>query len=461
MRKTAFAAMTLAALLALAPRPADAWGRKAHETVARSAVQGLPDGMKAFFVTCAEYLAMHAEDPDNWREHNPAEGYRHYIDFELLPREDWSALPSSLKDAEEKYGAEKMQKVGVLPWRIAEMTDALAAQMRDGRWDEAKITAAALSHYVADAHQPLHCTLNYDGRDTGNDGIHGRFEIEMADRYIVTPLVPVKPAAEVEDVFAAALAVCLESNRLLDGILQADTAARAAAPLDSPAYYLALAERCGDLARRRIAASAQVTAALWHTAWVRAGRPEMPTKRATVVIYDAGLVRRFSEHGLEHLPWSPPLITSGGPHDAYAARLIGDKENWSRGIRWQHMGSDKQGAWTAPRRTGWSDEGMPGKEEPDPSAVSFTPSVSMGCLEAVEQLSALPGTERKIVVCSNGLGDEKRFDPEVIAKAVKRANVTVKVHAYGKDAAADTNLQALCKALGVELQVIFGVTNAP
>jgi hypothetical protein len=39
--------------------------------------------------------------------------------------------------------------------------------------------AADIGHYVADMHQPLHLTRNYNGQLTGNYGIHARYEGQM------------------------------------------------------------------------------------------------------------------------------------------------------------------------------------------------------------------------------------------------------------------------------------------
>ena len=55
--------------------------------------------------------------------------------------------------------------------------------LRAGDWTSAVTWAADLGHYTADSHQPLHCTKNYDGQNTGNDGVHFRFEVMMMDRF--------------------------------------------------------------------------------------------------------------------------------------------------------------------------------------------------------------------------------------------------------------------------------------
>ena len=48
--------------------------------------------------------------------------------------------------------------------------------------DNARYLIAVLAHYLADAHQPFHAVMNYDGQLTNQRGIHARFETELVMR---------------------------------------------------------------------------------------------------------------------------------------------------------------------------------------------------------------------------------------------------------------------------------------
>jgi hypothetical protein len=461
-RTRCFLLMLICAAMLALPRAARAWGQLAHETVARSSVNALPPTLQPFFGTSGAFMAAVSAEPDTRREHDPAERYRHYLDIDLLPREDWDELPSDLEAAKEKYGEEKLRKTGNVPWRIAEMTAALSTMMKEGRWDGVRRTAAWLSHYVADAHQPLHCTVNYDGKQTGNDGIHTRFEIEMADAYVVTPLVAVEAAEEVQDVFRATVQVCIESNELVPQLLAADDRARAAAPLDTPAYYEALAEASGELARRRIAASAQMTGNLIYTAWVQAGRPELPTDRVTVVVVDRGpMTSALQVAQAAHQARLTFIKQLGDAHDGLALRVVGPSDGWSRTIRFGQVTSlaaglvplraenpsalyhylQRAGPW--PRAA---------RRLRDEFGVTITPGPGTGVAEAMEQLRAFPGVERQVVLVSDGVSDDKYLDIELLKTLKQKGEIHVRLYAVDEESMEEGGLKALAEALGVELQ---------
>jgi hypothetical protein len=58
----------------------------------------------------------------------------------------------------------RISRDGMLPWQIGEYSLRLTKAMKAGDWDEVKLHAASLAHYLADAHDPLHTTQNYDGQ---------------------------------------------------------------------------------------------------------------------------------------------------------------------------------------------------------------------------------------------------------------------------------------------------------
>ena len=63
--------------------------------------------------------------------------------------------------------------------------------MNAGKWDEARLDAAILANYVAEAHDPFNTTDNYDGRLTGQLGVNERFGTTLIDRY--TSFFPMRP----------------------------------------------------------------------------------------------------------------------------------------------------------------------------------------------------------------------------------------------------------------------------
>jgi hypothetical protein len=181
---------------------------------------------------------------------------------------------------------------GVLPWAIAEVVTTLTQQFQAQQWSAASLTIADLCHYVGDANQPLHCTLNYNGQLTGNTGIHSRHESNMISTYLgqlSTPAMTVAYYASPQD---AIFDVIAASWAGVAPILAADNIAKAASGGSyNSTYYASLWNSTRTLTEARLDTATVMTASYVYTAWMNAGRPAVPGSTADVppVVADAGL----------------------------------------------------------------------------------------------------------------------------------------------------------------------------
>jgi len=283
-------ALLVAALAAalLAPAPALAWGTDAHRFIMSRAIDLLPPELKPFFEHYRTELVVRTIDPDTWRLMGWEDDPNHYLDFGMkeLGAFPFNDLPRDYGAALEKFGADTMRRAGHLPWREAEMF----GNMR--RAFEAFSTGApyagsnvvlftgAAAHYIQDAHQPLHATINYDGQQTGNDGIHARFERDLFERFesriSVNPPRPV-PIKNPRD---TAFDVLLASYKLVDGILAADKEAVAGKDVYDDRYFESFFIKVKPVLERRLGEAASATAGLILGAWELAGKPA-PTIKPT------------------------------------------------------------------------------------------------------------------------------------------------------------------------------------
>src|SRR5919198_429560 len=231
MRKP-FVAAALAAA-SMWPSSSDAWGVSAPRYIMRRAIDLLPPPIKPFFEANRDELVVRIVDPDLWRSVGWDEDPNHFVDFGVKEYGDYpfEELPREYDAALEKFGMATLKRNGLLPWREAEEFGNLRRAMlsfdRDATFArlETVLFAAVAAHYIQDAHQPLHATNNYDGQLTGQQGVHGRFEAALFDRYeskltIVPP--PVTPIVNPRD---RAFDVLLASHQLVDAVLAADRAA--------------------------------------------------------------------------------------------------------------------------------------------------------------------------------------------------------------------------------------------
>lgn len=290
MRKASIVAALVVAA-ALAPAPALAWGTDAHRYIMSRAIDLLPAELKPFFEHYRTELVVRTVDPDTWRLMGWEDDPNHFIDFGMkeLGAFPFAELPREYDAALQKFGADTMKRVGHLPWREAEMFGNMRrafegfATGAPYAGSNVVLFAGAAAHYIQDAHQPLHASVNYDGRLTGNDGIHSRFERDLFERFesrlSVNPPRPV-PIRNPRD---TAFDVLLASYQLVDAILAADNEAVADNDEYNDAYYEAFFAKVRPVLERRIGDSISATAGLIVGAWELAGKPVPTIKPARPV----------------------------------------------------------------------------------------------------------------------------------------------------------------------------------
>jgi len=268
----------------IATVPIGAWGGGGHRLILDRAVDLLPPALRAAFDAERATLLAHASDPDHWRIAGfEEEAPRHFLDIDAYGPPPFSALPRDLGAAIEKYGPETVTKNGMLPWRAAEMRGRLVrafeAHKNGQRYglSNAIYLTAVLAHYVADAYQPFHAVLNYDGQLTNQHGIHARFEDDLparfASRLAYAPAAP-RPVLETRDAVFEALA---SGAVLVEGLLAADRRAAEGRTEYDDGYYDALFEATRPVLERRTSEAITAVAGVILGAWEQAGKPDLTT----------------------------------------------------------------------------------------------------------------------------------------------------------------------------------------
>jgi len=279
MRKTSVVAV--AALIALAaPQPAAAWGSAAHRHIMARAIDLLPVELKPFFHQHQDELVMRVIDPDLFRVLGWEEDPNHFVNFGAKELGDYpfKELPREYGAAIEKFGMTTLRRNGLLPWRQQEEFGNLRRAFEGFTREtygpgNAVLFAAVMSHYIQDAHQPLHASVNYDGQMTGNTGIHARFETALFERFQSRLTIRPAPPTPILNSRDAAFDALLSSYKLVDPILKADDAAKQGKELYDDEYFERLFTTVRPILERRLGEAITATANLIMGAWEQAGRP--------------------------------------------------------------------------------------------------------------------------------------------------------------------------------------------
>jgi len=280
--------LVIAACLVLILAPAtSAWGEEGHRYINRVAAEHLPEDTPAFFRKASARLSFLGPEPDRWRDTrelfkalNEVNGPDHFINIDKP--ENFEALPNDRYLYSEWLRARgrDAKEVGFLPYSILEgfqKVEVLFRLWRDPQHQDERdqieqnivYYSGVLGHYVADASQPLHVSIHYNGWTTSSnpqlftrEPLHGRFEGE----YVKAQVRPedfgglVKTATKLQDPFADVMKYLFESWGHVPKLYQMEKTARWDANNRNP--------ESKKFVEERLAAGSQMLANLWYTAWL-------------------------------------------------------------------------------------------------------------------------------------------------------------------------------------------------
>ena len=293
--------LALIVLVLVQSEAAVAWGNEGHVAINRVAAEKIPASMPRFLRRAVAEIAYLGPEPDRWRSPSEfalknAQEADHFIDLERvawldpLPQgryefyrklyEKRAATPAT--DHPDDYLPER---VGLQPYITMEVYGRLKAAFREYRQRQAAhqptqavqqaiiFYAGWLGHYVADASQPLHTTIQYNGwvgpnpkGYTTEHKIHGQFESTYVAANITAKDFAglVKSPERLEDPFARYVAYLRESNGMVENVYALEKAGGFTGKGSPEAF---------DFTTHRLAAGSQMLLDLWYTAWLKSAVP--------------------------------------------------------------------------------------------------------------------------------------------------------------------------------------------
>lgn len=251
------------------------WGDKGHKLTASKAFDCLPNEL-SFMSRWKKEIVAHSTDPDHRKKEDKSEAPKHFIDIDYYQEFQSGTVILNKDSLINKYGEKVFLQQGVLPWATENTLEALTKAFRQMDTSAIKLYASDLAHYVADGFQPQHATVNYDGKLTGQKGIHFRYESVMVDSNLTELEKEVKPegAYFVSDPEKYIFSYIDGSDMFAETILSADRFAfKASGEKYEGDYYKLLWFRTKYMTIQQIDSAARALASLYYTAWVNAGKP--------------------------------------------------------------------------------------------------------------------------------------------------------------------------------------------
>jgi len=310
-------AVGLLLCVCLAPR-AFGWGDDGHKAINRVAAGRIPASMPAFLQKAGARLEYLGPEPDRWRGPQEfalkeAQEPDHFINLERLA--DLPELPPGRYEFyrllyEKRAALARQQKadggpatgtlepddflperVGLQPYIVMEVYGRLKTAFREYRYLKAagQNTEAVeqnivfymgwLGHYVGDAANPLHTTVQYNGWIGPNP--HGyttghQIHWQMETQFVTANLAQlqfgdlVKAPVRLDDPWPAYLAYLRHSHTLVERCYELEKAG---------GFIGAGTAEARQFIRHRLAAGAQMLVNLWYTAWMESDVPPAATPR--------------------------------------------------------------------------------------------------------------------------------------------------------------------------------------
>ena len=259
--------------LALAIPSSFGWGQSAQRLIANKAVDTLPDEIISFFEANRQFIVQHVADTQELPDEHTG-----FIELDHYGQFPYASLPHSYTAALAKYTKRTLVTYGVLPWQIGIYSQKMTDALRTRDWNEAKLNAAALAHFVAEAHDPFKTTVNFDGKLSDQPGVDERYDTGLVERYQLFFFVKPNDAAGIPEPTERAFDMCIAAHSWLENILLADQHAHQGLDSYNGDYYDRFYTQAGAVLIRQLSDAATDVGSYWLTAWINAGRPTLPAK---------------------------------------------------------------------------------------------------------------------------------------------------------------------------------------
>ena len=281
--------IVLCTVLMVVGSPARAWWPKGHGILTRAAVKALPQEAPAFLRSGEGMIAHCAVDPDIAKNLGTTylERARHPTHYFHLERLKGHALPKSRYEFIPLCAelAVRPERVGILPYVVAEWTEQLALVFAEYRkWPDnpfiqskCLMYAGFVAHYAQEVCQPLNLTVHWNGR-IGPDGTSARTRIhEHIDSLIQDlnldsdDLAQDQKVEPFDDLMAGIWQQVQTGHARVDRVYQLEESLPSAAEKEGEPVPEVV-----DFAVERAREAVRFTAALYLTAWELSGQIRVP-----------------------------------------------------------------------------------------------------------------------------------------------------------------------------------------
>ena len=262
-------ALAALACLAVWAGPALSWGPEGHREIGEKAIESLRDPLKDFFEDREETLYELLDDPARSRD------AAHFF-LETYDEFPFYDVPATRELALRRFSEEEIAENGDALWRLLESYDALLAAFEEADFDLALERASDVAWLVGELSVPPNTSAAGDGQATQQDGLARRFDTQLLEIFADDVRVRDSAGVYLDRPHEFIRSLPLKAHIWVDNITFQDSMSRRGVAGYDRFYMDGMWNELEGLIGALMTEAARDTASLWYTAWVAAGRPEVP-----------------------------------------------------------------------------------------------------------------------------------------------------------------------------------------
>lgn len=270
-KKVTFVAVLTALLWTAGSETCSAWNDTARRLFLAKAIDALPKPLKSFYDVSKADLAEAISDPSRF-------GQRAVFEVDKLEPFPFADLPSDRTLAVRKYGDDAIKEAGDAPWQIVDSYNALVQAFKGGDFKKALTLSEDLAFSVGELYDPPNVSKNGDGEPTGQLGLRERFDSRLMEAFGDKLKLATPTAIFLDRPAEYAVSIPLKSYIFVDNILYFDYLSHKGVESYDRFYYESMWLRAEPVLEQLLSSAALDTASFWYTAWVAAGKPDLPKK---------------------------------------------------------------------------------------------------------------------------------------------------------------------------------------
>ena len=246
-----------------------AWDDSAGRLVLEKAIEGLPKQIRKFYEQREVVLFDLITDPIRM-------GQRLTFEIDRLDEFPFDDIPEDWELALRRFGEETIQEAGDLPWRLIETHEKLVEAFKQVDVESIEKLSAEIAYMVGELHNPVNVSKYGDGEPIDQAGMRERFDERLLEVYGEKLKFDTPAAVFLDRPSEYVFNIPRRAYIWVDNILLHDYIARMGVQSYDRFYYESLWLRANVILSQLLQSVSRDISSYWYTAWVKAGKPELP-----------------------------------------------------------------------------------------------------------------------------------------------------------------------------------------